>query len=91
MEQFELEIFPQKISKSLTISSKEIKKLEKNEIEERTGVLENTYDINYCIKMLQVIQEQCYQHRLNPCHLYLTMDHSLKKMISHLKREKDKM
>lgn len=68
---------------------KEIERCDK--LSEPRGVLENTYDINYCIKMLKVIYDQCYQQRLNPTQLYFTLEMSIKKMIRHLEREKSQM
>jgi len=86
MEDFELCILPVEINKEISITSKEVVVKENHEIEEQRGVLENTYGINYCIKMLEVIQNECEKHRLSPSHLFLTMDHSFKKMISHFKK-----
>lgn len=91
MEEFELTILPIESLKEISIISKEVCIKEKQKIQEPIGVLENTYGIDYCIRMLEVIQNECYKHRLQPTHLYLTLEHSLKKMISHLRREKSKM
>ncbi len=86
MEKYELTISPIEISKEISNKSQD-----KHELDEIRGVMPNTYDINYSIKLLKVILEQCYQHRLNPNQLYYTMDMSLKKMIRHLEKEKSQM